>query len=168
MTNPTPPRFTGDAVTRRARPQRVSPHKPLRDRLAQTGAQHVPLPEQVIGALAVVQGLATQLGDRLDRLEDSPILWSGIVQLGPDGTWQSGWKVQYRCVAIANLTTAVLTVAPGGVGDPTRPPASGAGVHQCPANAGGRFAIAGNSLVIYGPVAGFVDVTVASRWVDGL
>lgn len=155
-------------TTERARPHQARRGAALRSRLSQPGTMPYVIPEAVIGALAIFQGQAHELAQQLAKAQESPILWSGIVHLDAQGVFTRSFQVQFRCVSVSNLGAALITIAPGGEGDPGRAPVEGAGVHQIPIGSAGRFATMGNAITLYGAPNSYADLAVASRWVDGL
>ena len=151
-----------------ATPKRVRPGAPLAQRLTRPGRMPTPIPEPVLATLALIQGLQSEAIGLLDKLNRSPVLFSGIVQLDATGAYTRTWDVAFACVSVANLSTsAVVTIAPGGSGDPASPPKIGPGVHQIPAGASGLFAVASTQISVYGPAGGYVDLGVATRWLPG-
>lgn len=116
------------------------------------------MPEQMTTALAVIQGYQGDLVDRLARLEESTALFSATIRLDANGSWTRNWQVQYRAVAVGNLSTGLVTVTVGGLAD--GPPGPGPGTHQLGSGKAAVFAMAGNSLTIYGPAGASVDVQV--------
>lgn len=146
--------------------RRVSRRAPISQRLTQRTAAPYQMPEPVLASLALFQGSVNDFKEHLTRLEQSPILWSGIVQIPSTGVFTRSWQVQYQCVSISNLTGAVITIAPG---DATgTAPTTGAGVHQLPAGSAGRYGTISDAIAIYGTPGTYIDFAVATRWVDGL
>lgn len=146
--------------------RRVSRRAPITQRLTQRTAAPYEMPEPVLASLALMQGAVNDFKEHLTLLEQSPILWSGIVQIPSTGVFTRSWQVQYQCVAISNLTNATITIAPG---DATGiAPTTGAGVHQIPAGTMGRYGTISDAIAIYGTAGTYVDLAVATRWVDGL
>lgn len=117
---------SGDKVTARARPQRISPRTAIRERLVAPGRRQE-VPEQVISALAVLQGMNQKLLEGLERLADSPALWSGTRQITSSGDSWLDFDAEYRSFHVANLSTHAMTVLVGPANDLTNPQQIGPG-----------------------------------------
>lgn len=165
MTMPRNPHvITGDKVTARTTPRPARKHAKLTERLAYGGRQPYEMPEQMVGALAVLQGMMGDASAELRKLNDSPVLFAGMVALDATGIWSHNFDVQMVSATIANLSSGLVIVAPGGAGDATRPPTVGAGVHQIGIGVAATVNIMGNSITVYGPPGAAVDVTCVSRY----
>lgn len=147
---------TGDKVTARERPRRVSPRAPLRDRLVMPGRQPQAIPESIVGALAVLQGMQGQLLDQLEKAGDTPVLWSGTDSVQASGLTGHHFQVQYKAVHVANLGTHPMTVLTGPPNDAVNPQQTGAGVFPVGAGKWLTMPAVGNSLTIIGTAGDLV------------
>jgi hypothetical protein len=149
---------TGDKVTAPARPRRVSPRAPLRDRLVMPGKQPTAIPESIVGALAVLQGMQGQLLDQLERAGDTPVLWSGTDMVQASGLTGHHFQVQYKAVHVANLGTHPMTVLSGPPNDTVNPQQSGAGVFPLLGGHWLTMPAVANSLTIIGTAGDMVRI----------
>jgi hypothetical protein len=161
LINPVDPHIeTGDKVTRRARPTIPRKGAPLRERLALGGKSPVPVPEAAIATLALVQGLQAAMLEQLERLGDTPVLWSGTDQVRPEGITGHHFQVQYKAVHVANLGTHGMTVLAGTANDMANPQQTGPGVFPLGAGKWLTVPVVGNSLVVVGTAGDLARISV--------
>lgn len=120
------------------------------------------MPEQLVTALAVIQGYQGELADRLEKQNESSALYSATARIRPTGHWTRSWNVQYRSVAVANLSPAPITVVTGGPTSDTAP-GEGPGTHVLLPGQAATYAMSGNAVTVYGRPGDLVDIQVFTR-----
>jgi hypothetical protein len=149
----------------KAKPKRVRRGAPLRERLTRPGAMPDPVPPAVLGVLATFQGATNRLVEVMTKWADSPVLTAGTFIMPASGVWCFDTDVPVKSMQLRNLSAHTMTVAPGGPGDPSRPPDRGAGVHVVLTSKSVIGALEGTSVSVYGTAGDQFGFSAFSTWV---